>query len=138
MSYFSFLQDNLTKLKIKNRRCTKSHKVQTMECSSAARQDFLIRTYAEEENCEAILRRSGSEFIILRIPKLCQKIGDFCTEIGDFGFGRLQETTFFFQKETKFFCFTTLIQLPMAHIKITFKKKIDRVPQLPAFNGSGY
>jgi hypothetical protein len=27
----------------------------------------------------------------------------------------------------------------MAHIKITFLKKIfDRVPQLPAFNGSGY
>jgi hypothetical protein len=28
----------------------------------------IIRTYAEEENCEAIFRRSGSEFIILRIP----------------------------------------------------------------------
>jgi hypothetical protein len=27
-----------------------------------------FRTYAEEENCEAIFRRSGSEFIILRIP----------------------------------------------------------------------
>jgi hypothetical protein len=27
-----------------------------------------IRKYAEEENCEAIFRRSGSEFIILRIP----------------------------------------------------------------------
>jgi hypothetical protein len=27
----------------------------------------IIRTYAEEENCEAIFRRSGSEFIILRI-----------------------------------------------------------------------
>jgi aarF domain-containing kinase len=27
----------------------------------------LIRTYAEEENCEAIFRRSGSEFIILRM-----------------------------------------------------------------------
>jgi ATP sulfurylase len=27
----------------------------------------VIRTYAEEENCEAIFRRSGSEFIILRI-----------------------------------------------------------------------
>jgi hypothetical protein len=27
-----------------------------------------IRTYAEEENCFAIFRRSGSEFIILRIP----------------------------------------------------------------------
>jgi hypothetical protein len=27
----------------------------------------------------------------------------------------------------------------MAHIKVTFlKKKFDRVPQLPAFNGSGY
>jgi hypothetical protein len=58
---------------------------------------------------------------------------------GRFGFGRLQETTFFFQKETKFFCFTTLIQLPMAHIKITFLIYFfDRVPQLPAFNGSGY
>jgi hypothetical protein len=55
---------------------------------------IIIRTYVEEENCEAIFRRSGSEFI--------------------------QETTFFFQKETKFFCFTTLIQLPIAHIKITF------------------
>jgi hypothetical protein len=30
---------------------------------------------------------------------------------------------FFFQKEIKFFYFTTLIQLPMAHIKITFLKK---------------
>jgi hypothetical protein len=29
----------------------------------------LIRTYAEEENCEAIFRQSGSEFIILRIPR---------------------------------------------------------------------
>jgi hypothetical protein len=29
---------------------------------------LFIRTYAEEENCEAIFRRSGSEFIILRIP----------------------------------------------------------------------
>jgi hypothetical protein len=28
----------------------------------------LFRTYAEEENCEAIFRRSGSEFIILRTP----------------------------------------------------------------------
>jgi hypothetical protein len=28
----------------------------------------IIQTYAEEENCEAIFRRSGSEFIILRIP----------------------------------------------------------------------
>jgi hypothetical protein len=28
---------------------------------------LLIRTYAEEENCEAIFRRSGSEFIILRM-----------------------------------------------------------------------
>jgi hypothetical protein len=27
----------------------------------------VIRTYAEEENCEAIFRRSGSEFIILRM-----------------------------------------------------------------------
>jgi hypothetical protein len=27
----------------------------------------LIRTYAEEENCEAIFRRGGSEFIILRM-----------------------------------------------------------------------
>jgi hypothetical protein len=27
----------------------------------------IIRTYAEEENCEAIFRRSGSEFIILRM-----------------------------------------------------------------------
>jgi hypothetical protein len=29
----------------------------------------IIRTYAEENNCEAIFRRSGSEFIILQIPK---------------------------------------------------------------------
>jgi hypothetical protein len=29
---------------------------------------IIIRTYAEEENCEAIFRQSGSEFIILRIP----------------------------------------------------------------------
>jgi hypothetical protein len=28
---------------------------------------IIIRTYAEEENCEAIFRRSGSEFIILRM-----------------------------------------------------------------------
>jgi hypothetical protein len=28
---------------------------------------YVIRTYAEEENCEAIFRRSGSEFIILRM-----------------------------------------------------------------------
>jgi hypothetical protein len=28
---------------------------------------LFIRTYAEEENCEAIFRRSGSEFIILRM-----------------------------------------------------------------------
>jgi hypothetical protein len=27
-----------------------------------------IQTYMEEENCEAIFRRSGSEFIILQIP----------------------------------------------------------------------
>jgi hypothetical protein len=47
----------------------------------------------------------------------------------------------FFQQETNFFCFTTLIQLSMhiALIKIEFlKKKFDRVPQLPAFNGSGF
>jgi hypothetical protein len=54
-----------------------------------------IRTYAEEENCEAIFRRSESEFIILRIPKTenwpFQK-----QKICGFGFGRLQETTFFF------------------------------------------
>jgi hypothetical protein len=30
---------------------------------------LVFRTYAEEENCEAIFRRSGSEFIILRIPR---------------------------------------------------------------------
>jgi hypothetical protein len=28
---------------------------------------MIIRTYAEEENCEAIFRWSGSEFIILRM-----------------------------------------------------------------------
>jgi hypothetical protein len=28
----------------------------------------------------------------------------------------------FFSVGKQFFCFTTLIQLPMAHIKITFKK----------------
>jgi hypothetical protein len=48
------------------------------------------------------------------------------------------EDNIFFQEETKFFCFTTLIQLPMALIKIKFLIFFDRVPQLPAFNGSGY
>jgi hypothetical protein len=33
----------------------------------------IIQTYAEEENCEAIFRRSRSEFIILRIP-MCQEV----------------------------------------------------------------
>jgi hypothetical protein len=28
---------------------------------------IIIRTYAEEENCEAIFQRSRSEFIILRM-----------------------------------------------------------------------
>jgi hypothetical protein len=28
---------------------------------------YIVRTYAEEENCKAIFRRSGSEFIILRM-----------------------------------------------------------------------
>jgi hypothetical protein len=31
------------------------------------KKNIFIRTYAEEENCEAIFRRSGSEFIILRM-----------------------------------------------------------------------
>jgi hypothetical protein len=94
---------------------------------------IFIRTYAEEGN----FRRSRSEFIILRIP-MTEKWPFQKQKICGFGFGRLQETTFFFQKETNFFCSTTLIQLPMAHIKITiFFNFFDRVPQLPAFNGSG-
>jgi hypothetical protein len=46
----------------------------------------IFRTYAEEENCEAIFRRSGSEFIILRIPS---------TENGTFFGQKTVETSFF-------------------------------------------
>jgi hypothetical protein len=75
-------------------------------------------------------RRSGSEFIILRIPK---------TEKWPFWFWTVTGDNIFFQLETNYFCLTTLIQLSMAHIKITFLIYFfDRVPQLPAFNGSGY
>jgi hypothetical protein len=42
-----------------------------------------IRTYAEEENCEAIFRRSGSEFIILRIPMTEKWPFWFWTDTGD-------------------------------------------------------
>jgi hypothetical protein len=49
-----------------------------------------------------------------------------------------RDNIFFFSRKPIFFCFTTLIQLPIAHIKITFLNFFDRVPQLPAFNGSGY
>jgi hypothetical protein len=47
-------------------------------------------------------------------------------------------TTFFFSKKPIFFVLQLLIQLPMALIKIKFLIFFDRVPQLPAFNGSGY
>jgi hypothetical protein len=78
----------------------------------------VIRTYAEEENCEAIFRRSGSEFIILRITNT-----ENCTFFGqkkgsDFTQNMVALETFFFQKETKNFYFTTLIQLPMAGLNI--------------------
>jgi hypothetical protein len=57
---------------------------------------IFIRTYAEEENCKAIFRRSGSEFIILQIPKT-ENLRFQKQKICGFGFRRLQETTLFFQ-----------------------------------------
>jgi hypothetical protein len=78
----------------------------------------IFRTYAEEENCEAIFRRSGSEFIILRITNTenCTFFGQKMTVILHTNMVALE--IFFFQKETKKYYFTTLIQLPMAGLKI--------------------
>jgi hypothetical protein len=46
----------------------KNNKVKSKPLELRSRvKNVLIRTYAEEENCEAIFRRSGSEFIILRM-----------------------------------------------------------------------
>jgi hypothetical protein len=44
--------------------------------------------------------------------------------------------TFFFSKKSFNFYFLTYIQPPMAHLKITFWKKFDRVAQLLASKGS--
>jgi hypothetical protein len=70
----------------------------------------IIRTYAEEENCEAIFRRSGSEFIILRIPKT--------------------ENRRFHDRKSA----VLVLDVPWRQHFFFF----DRVPQLPAFYGSGY
>jgi hypothetical protein len=58
---------------------------------------MMIRTYAEEENCEAIFRRSGSEFIILRITNTenCTFFGQKMTVILHTNMVALE--TFFFQ-----------------------------------------
>jgi hypothetical protein len=57
----------------------------------------IIRTYAEEENCEAIFLRSGSEFIILRITNTenCTFFGQKMTVILHTNMVALE--TFFFQ-----------------------------------------
>jgi hypothetical protein len=49
--------------------------------------------------------------MILRIP-MTEKWPFQKQKSGRFGFGRIQETTFFFSRKP-IFCFTTLIQLPI-------------------------
>jgi hypothetical protein len=87
-----------------------------------------FRTYAEEENFEAIFRRSGSEFIILRIP-MTEKWPFQNRKVVVLVLDGYRRQLFFFRRKP------ILIQLPMVHIKITFLIFfVDRVPQLPAFN----
>jgi hypothetical protein len=62
-------------------------------------------------------RRSGSEFIILRMH-LRQKMGHICVKSADLVVEIWSNPlgNFFFQKETIFFCFTTLIQQFDPHV----------------------
>jgi hypothetical protein len=100
------------------------------------------RVRKRESESMATLTFQGLHSVLLWTPTICKIMFLLHTYSNVSGGGNceaIQETTFFFHYKTKFFCFTTLIQLPMAHIKITFLIIFfDRVPQLPAFNGSGY
>jgi hypothetical protein len=56
---------------------TKESRSYAWHCMLLQHNIVIIRTYAEEENCEAIFRRSGSEFIILQMHLWWQKIDNF-------------------------------------------------------------
>jgi hypothetical protein len=80
-------------------------------------------TLSGGENCEAISDGAcWSEFIILRIPMPChdRKVAVLAL----FGYRRQH---FFFSRKL-IFLYTTLIQLPMAVIKIKISIFFDRVP----------
>jgi hypothetical protein len=63
--FFGFLGHFWKEKKINKKKL--KHSVFFRKICFFSKNGIIIRTYAEEENCEAIFRRSGSEFIILRM-----------------------------------------------------------------------
>jgi hypothetical protein len=90
--------------------------------------------------CTLHMRRSYKfRFCILGVKIGTKKCPIFLPTKSDRIFGQKFTAfkTFFFLEKIKKKLKTTLIQIPMAHLKITFwQKKIDRVSQLQASKGS--